>query len=157
MADIGKLLGAVKLQLIIVIILGIIGVVLSYSFFSKGDMKEIVAYAAAPLVLGLVSLLVIVWAGYKAAKTLNGGAVDGGLAGAIIAVINGIISGVLSLAIVVPVMTNFYIATLGSIEAVEASGIMVGFGIIGIVVGIVIAAIIGFILGAIGGFIGRKK
>jgi len=154
MADIGKLLGAVKLQLIIAIILSIIAVGLSYMMYAQmKSAADLLTAGASPLalgamVLGIIGLLVYIWAGYVAAKAVKGGVVDGGIAGAIIAVIVGIISGILQIAIVVPVMTK----ALGALGTAMVAAVGVG-----LVIGIIVAAIIGFILGAIGGFIGRKK
>ncbi|MBS3057488.1 MAG: hypothetical protein J4415_02560 [Candidatus Diapherotrites archaeon] len=157
MADIGKLLSAVKLQLAIVIVLGIISAAITYMAYSGiSTVEDMLALAASPVmlvssVLWLVGLIVIIWAGYVAAKTVKGGAVDGGLAGALIGVISGIIDGIISLAAIMPLMAKIYAAVP------MMSGALASAGAISLVFGIIVAAIIGFILGAIGGFIGRNK
>lgn len=152
MADIGKLLSATKLQLIIVIVLGLIASGINYTVYSSATTAEEIL--ASPLlmastVLGLIELLVIIWAGYVAAKTVGGGAVDGGLAGAIISVISGVINGVISLLLIMPLMDKIG----GALGVALASAV----GAVALVIGIVIAAIMGFILGAIGGFVGKAK
>lgn len=157
MADIGKLLGAVKLQLAIVVILGIISYAITYTVYSGvKTIEDLALVAANPLnyvatALGLISLIVIIWAGYAAAKTVKGGAIDGGLSGALIALISGIIGAILAFALPSPLTT--LTAGMASAAGVDYSGLLA----MGMVIGIIISAIVGFILGAIGGFIGRKK
>lgn len=147
-----KIFETVKLQLIIVVVLGLISAAITYVAFSSLATGGI-ALMAIPGILGLVSLAVVVWAGYVAAKTLAGGPVEGGLAGAIISVISGIISGIINLVLIMPLM----LSSIPSTTTMTGLGLAAGMGPVSLVTGIIVGAIVGFILGAIGGFVGKGK
>lgn len=152
MADIGKLLSATKLQLIILIVLGLISIGINYTVYSSATtMEEVLAnpLMMVSTLLGLIGLLVTIWAGYIAAKAVSGGAVEGGLAGALVSVIEAIVCGVVSLILVMPLIEKIGGAAL--------AGLAGAIGAVALVIGIVISAILGFIFGAIGGFIGKAK
>ena len=146
MADIGKLLAATKLQLGILIILGLIRVGLSY--LSITDINNKMGFTTQlPIfyaTLGLIAFLVVIWAGYKAAKVVKGSGIDGAVAGFAVSLISSIIAGVLDIIVLIQVSTKMQGANVGLSYAIAL-----------VLVGIIAAALIGFILGAIGGFIGR--
>lgn len=156
--DLMKILETVKLQLIIVVVLGLISSALTYVAFTSGG--TVATLVGGPLlmfsaVLGLVGLVVVIWAGYVAAKTLPGGAVEGGIAGVLIVVINAIIQGIISMLMIAPLTAAMMPPEATAMPGVSAMvGMYAGAAVIG---AIIFGAIFGFILGAIGGFIAGMK
>ncbi len=96
-------------------------------------------------VIGLIGWIILLWAGYMAAKAKMS-TVDAGITGAIVAIVAGIINLVVTAALAS--------TGIGANAAVLALGIVI-FLVAG-VIGIAIATVIGFVLGAIGGLIGQK-
>jgi hypothetical protein len=157
MEELKRMLEAVELQLVLVIILGIINIIITHSLYSNIlTFDQMIAVSASPLsilsmVLGLVAIAVVAWAGYVWTKESKGTAVDGGKAGALVYVITGIITGILNLIYISPVTARL-LSTAG-VPGMAGSG----FAALSLVIGIVVGAIIGFILGAIGGFFAKGK
>lgn len=143
--DLARILGAVKLQLILVIVLGLLSVGIGYMapFY----------YLAVSAPIGLVILLIIVWAGYAAAKTLSAGPVVGGVAGVIVMLIGSIIQTVLSIPLIGLLMSAAMPPELAGTVGAGMGTFLVGAMIVGIIINLVIA----FVLGLIGGYIGRAK
>lgn len=144
--DIGKSLKVATIPIVVLIVLGIASNLVSLIPFLG-------CIVGIPILV--VSMAVLGWAGFKAAKEagmdLVGGAVTGGLAGLISGIVNGIIGFVLSV-----LGIGVGMAMGGSDVGGAALG--AGFVLIGVVVGVVFSLVLGLVMGAIGAFVaGMKK
>ena len=89
--DFGKIFNAVKLPIIIMVVLSLISTGLGYLVLQSTDFSSIAGIQAATssllqtvgILLGLVMLGVVVWAGYRTAKMVQGSAVEGGVGAAV--------------------------------------------------------------------------
>jgi hypothetical protein len=157
MEELKKMLDAVSLQLVLVIVIGVISIAIMNSIYAGiTTFDQLIAASASPLsiasmILSIVSIVVIAWAGYVWAKESKGSAVDGGKAGALVSLISGIITGYLSMLYVYPILARLY--SVAGIPGISASS----FGVTTYIIGIISSLIIGFILGAIGGYFGKGK
>lgn len=157
MEQIKKILEAVELQLVIVIVLGIINIIITHSLYSDVlTLDQMITISASPLsilsmLLGLVTIAVVAWAGYVWARESKGSAVEGGKAGALVYVITSIITGILYLIYISPIMNRLLSAA--GVPGMAGSG----FAALSLIMGIAAGAIIGFILGAIGGYFAKGK
>jgi len=136
----GKKWEAAKMPIIILVIWGIISMLVGF-------------YMPELALIGLISWLIMIWAGYNAVKKFGLGLVDAGVSTAIAAVVAGIINMIIMYVLIaVGLSVTFDIA--GGMLGAMAGAMMV----VALIVGIIIGAIIGFILGAIGALIaGGKK
>jgi|SRR5208283_4542425 len=145
--EFGKAVKASLLPMAGVVVIGIIGAVL-------GLVPYLSCLVGIPLML--VTIVVLGWGGFRAAKTQGmdvvGGALTGLIAGAIGGLIVGIIGAILS---ILGIAAG---AAMGSGIGAVGAGIGIVASIVGIVIGVIFWAILGAIAGAIGAYIaGMKK
>ncbi len=128
-----------------------IGIVREIVFVAIGAIPflGLILCAIGPL-FGLLSLLVLAWAGYKSVKEAQMDIVGGAVTGAIAGVIGGIVDAVI----------NFAFVALGLGAGLATGGDMVGagigaaIGVIGLIIGLVFAVFVGLVMGAIFGAAG---
>jgi hypothetical protein len=133
--DFNKMIGIGKIPIIGLVVIGILSNLLSF----------VPALALLALPLSLLGWLLLIYAGYLAAKAKMD-IVSAGVTGAVVSLIAGIVNLVVTLV--------FMFAGIGSSAALLALGLAV-FAIAA-VIGLVIGLVFGFVLGAIGGFVGQK-
>lgn len=157
--EIGKIFSAIKVQLIIALFLVIIGFILAYfnlsdtlsvlKYANYSDATNIqnnqVIYSFASIIISIINLIVLVWAGHSAAKATSGGVKEGAIGGIIITVISAILSAILTLIFIFPLTASLQSGLFSLILGLSA--LLAPF----------VVAIPGAILGAIGGYIGRAK
>ena len=150
-----KILCAVKIPTIALIALWImqfaIEIATNVQAENFTDLSQLgggaIAAIAIMLIFFLLNMAVFFWAGFKTAKEVPGGAVEG-MAGAVIAaLIYGIVTGILGVII--------------SVATPSQSGVPVAVTVIATIF-VVIAAIVfnvmaAAVLGLIGGFVGKAK
>lgn len=167
--DFKRIISASIIPIIIFIVLGIVGVIL-------GFLLSIFLATLGSLIGGLLGLgvfvvqcLILLWAGYQAAKKYQLDIVGSSATGALTAFVGAIINSIVS------IIANFIAASMKLVPAVAAAGqntggtaalagTAIGAGAAALICGpflvlvsAVIAAVIGAILGAIGGFLGQSK
>ncbi len=143
-----KLLAATKLQLAIVAALSIVKIAIIYLAYSQ--LQGVLVYITT--VFDAMSIIVLIWAGYAAAKAANAEVLDCGFASEMTGIINSAIVFSLSLPV------YLFAARSSDWLGYPLPGLLpLGFSIEWAAFMISLSAIIAFICGAIGGIIGKQK
>jgi hypothetical protein len=155
--DFKKIISAALMPMVVLIVIGIISTILGFALATFIPLAGAIAAIILGLVIFAINCIILLWAGYNAARKYQldvlGSALTGALAYVVAAVINSIISLVLTLAGVMPAATAAY----NQLGTAATGAVMIVAWVIGLVIGIVVSIVIGGVLGAIGGFIGKKK
>ncbi len=172
--DFLKIAKAIKIPFITAVLLGILPVAVSPLAYDTmgnvGSIPNIGIMENAMLILGAVWILqffggiaIEIWAGYKAAKAVNGGPIEGGVAGIVLVVASTTATAILSFL--------FYLASvvfLGGSNTLNSFGVGIDgitsilsiyliAGLVYFVIIVVWSAIWGFLFGALGGFVVQRK
>jgi hypothetical protein len=135
------------------------------SYYQMGEYAMTLVYLSIAIVLAAFvgGTAALVWAGYRTAKALQGGAVEGGIGAVVLSVLSNITIAVLSF--VVSMAASFWMpsssasfatSNLLDINSPYFSTYFIMYALF-LVLGTIGWAIWGFLMGAIGGAIARSK
>ncbi len=159
MISLRKNLEASQKPLLILVALNLISTLFHYVNYSGVTTAEGLLAAGSSdihylgVVLGLFFIITVVWAGYRTADRLSGGAMDGGATGSLISVIAAAVNSIFVLALLYPMAA--YILEGTGIK--EVNSLVLGFGPVGQGIGIIASVVLGFIFGALGGYFGKAE
>ena len=135
------------------------------SYYEMGEYAMTLVYLSIAIALAAFvgGTAALVWAGYRTAKALQGGAVEGGIGGTVLSVLSSITIAVLSF--VVSMAASFWMPsspiTIATSNLLDTSSPYFStyflMYILFFVLGAIAWAIWGFLMGAIGGLIARSK
>lgn len=138
---------------------------LASNYYSTGEYTMTTIYLALAIALAAFvgGTAALVWAGYRTAKALQGGAVEGGVGGTVLSVFSSITIAVLSFVVSMAATiwmpsssTSFATSNLLDINSPYFSTYFLMY-ILFFTLGTIAWAIWGFLMGAIGGAIARSQ
>jgi len=159
MAGIKRLLEASKKPLLVLLVLNLVSTLLHYFNYSGLQTYEDIitvstsAFHYIGVLLGFGFIIVVIWAGYRAALSLKSGMKDGGLTGSLVSLLAAAINSLFVLLLLYPMAVQLHEST----GITELNSLVIGFGPVGQGISIVAAAVLGFIFGVVGGYFGKEE